>query len=536
MRIAIDLIVGGRLAVRTPIGEGVMTLGASQSSDLCLPHEGVDPTHLVFHRRGAKLSCSNRSPKPFSVNGEEVAESVRLADGDKVTFGPVTLKFRFVAEEVGQATATMMHGVAAKVETPIVKIPMESGDKLWELPAGGVVIGTQDGVDIQLRDSFVSRRHVQLVPSEAGVRVEDLDSRNGVFVGSQRIRNAEMQPPFQLKVGDTVVHVLQADDGDAIPSVPALIGNSPAMSQLKSLVTRVAAADIPTLILGETGTGKEIIARQVAAASHRSHRPFLTLNCGALSPELLESELFGHEKGAFTGAEMRRVGAFEAADGGTLFLDEIGELPLTMQAALLRAIEYGEVRRVGSAEAFTVNVRIIAATNRDLDAEVKTGRFREDLLHRLNVIVLRATPLRERGEDIRLLAKHFAQEFSPPGSTVSFEESSWSKMMAHSWPGNVRELRNAIQRALILSTSSKLLPDDLQLSAAPSSPMEKESGALGVGPEALTMEEREREAIVDALRETRGNKSEAAEKLGISRSTIHRKLERYSIASREWLS
>ena len=233
---------------------------------------------------------------------------------------------------------------------------------------------------------------------------------------------------------------------------------------------------------------------------------------------------------------MRRVGAFEAADGGTLFLDEIGELPLTMQAALLRAIEYGEVRRVGSAEAFTVNVRIIAATNRDLDAEVKAGRFREDLLHRLNVIVLRATPLRERGEDIRLLAKHFAQEFSPPGRTVSFEESSWSKMMAHSWPGNVRELRNAIQRALILSTSSKLLPDDLQLSAAPSSPMEKESGALDVGPEALTMEEREREAIVDALRETRGNKSEAAEKLGISRSTIHRKLERYSIASREWLS
>ena len=163
-----------------------------------------------------------------------------------MTFGPVTLKFRFVAEEVGQATATMMHGAVAKVETPIVKIPMESGDKLWDLLLAVSVIGTQDGVDIQLRDSFVSRRHVQLVPSELGVRVEDLDSRNGVFVGSQRIRNAEMQPPFQLKVGDTVVHVLPADDGDAIPSVPALIGNSPAMSQLKSLVTRVAAADIPT--------------------------------------------------------------------------------------------------------------------------------------------------------------------------------------------------------------------------------------------------------------------------------------------------
>ena len=538
MRIAADLMVDGKLAVRTPITEGVTTLGSSAHADLCVPHKGVAPIHLVLHRRGAKLSCSNRSEGSFWVNGDEVSESVRLADGDKLSFEGLSLKFRFVADEVGQATATMlMHGKPEPVAEFVLKVPMETGDSVWELPSAGVVVGSQDGTDIKLGDPFVSRRHLKLMPTDLGVKVEDLDSRNGVFVGSQRIRNAEIQPPFQLRVGDTVMHVLRSDERETLPAVPPLIGESDSMRQLKSLITRVAAADIPTLILGETGTGKEIIARQVAAASSRAHRPFLTLNCGALSQELLESELFGHEKGAFTGAEMRRIGAFEAADGGTLFLDEIGELPLSMQAALLRSIEYGEVRRVGSSEAFRVDVRIIAATNRDLEAEVAAGRFREDLLHRLNVIVLRAAPLRERGGDIDILTQHFAREFSPPGRLTGFDESALLKLKTHRWPGNVRELRNTIQRALILATSNPLSAADVFIAAVTDTGRSASSSSAdraANGPEALTMEEREREAIVDALRDTQGNKSEAAEKLGISRSTIHRKLERYAIVAREW--
>ena len=214
-------------------------------------------------------------------------------------------------------------------------------------------------------------------------------------------------------------------------------------------------------------------------------------------------------------------------------MDEIGELPLSMQAALLRSIEYGEVRRVGSSESFRVDVRIIAATNRDLEEEVAAGRFREDLLHRLNVIVLRATPLRERGGDVQMLTEHFAREFSPPGRVVGFDEAALSKLATHRWPGNVRELRNTIQRALILGTSTTLTADDILLPAV-SEPNLSDAPKVKVAAEALTMEEREREAIVDALRETRGNKSEAAEKLGISRSTIHRKLERHAITAREW--
>jgi len=537
MRIAADLMVDGKLAVRTPITEGVTTLGSSGHADLCVPHEGVAPIHLVLHRQGVRLSCSNRSQSPFMVNGEEISESVRLADGDKLSFDGLSLRFRFIADEAGQATATMMmQGRPEPIAEFILKAPMETGDSVWELPSNGVVVGSQDGTDIRLSDPFVSRRHLKLMPTDLGVKVEDLDSRNGVFVGTQRIRNAEIQPPFQLRVGDTVMHVLRSDERESLPAVPAMIGESDSMRQLKSLITRVAAADIPTLILGETGTGKEIIARQVAAASSRAHRPFLTLNCGALSQELLESELFGHEKGAFTGAEIRRIGAFEAADGGTLFLDEIGELPLSMQAALLRSIEYGEVRRVGSSEAFRVDVRIIAATNRDLETEVAQGRFREDLLHRLNVIVLRAAPLRERGGDVEILAEHFAREFSPPGRITRFDESALLKLKGHSWPGNVRELRNTIQRALILATASPLTASDILIAAVSESPATSVSSEANVtnAPEALTMEEREREAIVDALRETKGNKSEAAEKLGISRSTIHRKLERYAIVAREW--
>lgn len=534
MKIAVDLMVAGRLSVRTSIPEGVTSFGASSSSDICVPRPGINPLHLLFHRRAGKLSCSNRSEVAFSVNGQEVHESVRLADADLLKVGDVELRCRFIADDVGQSTATMM--VMKPSEEVIrhrVRVPMETGDRSWEIPLSGLIFGTQEDVDIRLQDSFVSRRHLKLIPSELGIRIEDLESRNGVFVGAQRIGAADIQPPFEVRIGDTVVHVGSDEGSMSTPAVPALVGEAPSIRQLKSLITRVAAADIPTLILGETGTGKEIIARQVAAASSRARRPFLTLNCGALSPELLESELFGHEKGAFTGAEMRRVGAFEAAHQGTLFLDEIGELPLTMQAALLRAIEYGEVRRVGSSEAFKVDVRIIAATNRDLESEVAQGTFREDLLHRLNVIVLRATPLRERTGDVRILAQHFAREFSPPGRRAVLDESTLRMLEGHRWPGNVRELRNVIQRALILSPATHLLPEHLHLSV-----VETEGRERAEPPEqpadALTMEEREREAIVDALRETRGNKSEAAEKLGISRSTIHRKLDRHGISAREW--
>ncbi len=534
MKIAVDLMVAGRLSVRTSIPEGVTAFGASSVSDICVPRPGIKPLHLLFHRSSGRLSCSNRSEMPFWVNEQEIRESVRLADGDVLKFGDVELRCRFIADEVGQSTATMM--VVAPSKEPVrhkVRVPMESGESSWDIPTTGLIFGTQEDVDVRLNDPFVSRRHLKLIPSELGIRVEDLDSRNGVFVGMQRIGSAEIQPPFQVRIGDTVVHVGSDKEETSSPAVPALVGDSPSIRQLKSLITRVAAADIPTLILGETGTGKEIIARQVAAASSRARRPFLTLNCGALSPELLESELFGHEKGAFTGAELKRVGAFEAAHQGTLFLDEIGELPLTMQAALLRAIEYGEVRRVGSSEAFRVDVRIIAATNRDLDAEVKRGTFREDLLHRLNVIVLRACPLRERAGDVRLLAQHFAREFSPPGRRAVLEESTLKMLEGHRWPGNVRELRNAIQRALILSPATHLLPEHLHLSAAEAQ-KETPISTQSTPQDALTMEEREREAIVDALRESRGNKSEAAEKLGISRSTIHRKLDRYGVSAREW--
>jgi transcriptional regulator with GAF, ATPase, and Fis domain len=217
----------------------------------------------------------------------------------------------------------------------------------------------------------------------------------------------------------------------------------------------VAPSTATVLILGESGTGKELVARALHDGSTRAMQPFVPINCAALSPALIESELFGHEKGAFTGAESRSQGAFEAADGGTLFLDEVGELPLELQAKLLRVLENGELKRVGSSRPFQVDVRMVAATNRDLLNEARRGRFRMDLYYRLSIVPLALPPLRERRKDIRQLAEHFLGVYTPRGQTVKFTPAALTRLQLHSWPGNVRELRNVVCRALLMRQSQK---------------------------------------------------------------------------------
>ena len=251
----------------------------------------------------------------------------------------------------------------------------------------------------------------------------------------------------------------------------------------------------------------------------------MALNCGSLGRNLVESELFGHERGAFTGAVARKVGAFETAHGGTLFLDEIGELPLDLQPQLLRVLETGEVRRVGSAEAFHVDVRLVAATNRRLEDEVGRGAFRADLFHRLHVLAIELPPLRVRGDDVALLARHFVAQFSPPGETLSLEASALAAILAHPWPGNVRELKNAMQRACLLRSGSTLTAEDI--SFTPSTLTSRVQTASATS--SRTLYEIERDAIELELRRHRGNKKEAAAALGVSRSTIHRKIEEYGI-------
>jgi two-component system, NtrC family, response regulator AtoC len=304
-----------------------------------------------------------------------------------------------------------------------------------------------------------------------------------------------------------------------------IVGRAPAMLEVYKLVARVAATQSTVLVIGESGTGKELVARAIHNNSPRRSEPFVAVNCTALTESLLESELFGHQKGAFTGAVAHKRGLFEEAQGGTLFLDEIGDVGQKMQAQLLRVLQEGEIRRVGGGEPVEVDVRVVAATNRDLEEEVRTGRFREDLFFRINVVTVRLPPLRERRDDVRILAEHFLKKYAARErrELLGVAPDAMAALERYGWPGNVRELENAIERSLALSKDGVLLLSDL--------PPEIAGGARGGVPANLiddrpTLAELERRYIELILRETGGNKKRSAEILGIDRRTLYRSLER----------
>ncbi len=310
----------------------------------------------------------------------------------------------------------------------------------------------------------------------------------------------------------------------------AIVGASVGMMTVFKTVARAAGSDATVLILGESGTGKEMVARVLHSRSRRAPGAFVAINCAAIPENLLESELFGHEKGAFTGAIARRVGRFERASGGTLFLDEIGDMSLALQSKILRAIQEREIERVGGSSPVPIDVRIVAATNRDLAAAVRDGRFREDLYYRLAVVTLLLPPLRDRGTDLDLLLSHFvaryAREHVRPIRAVA--EEVFNLLRQHPWPGNVRQLRNVAERAVVMADGEVLLPQHLPaevLSAAPAAP-EAEGDEMPL----CTLEEMERRLIRRALRETSNNLTVAAERLGIHRNTLRRKIAEYGIS------
>ncbi len=312
-----------------------------------------------------------------------------------------------------------------------------------------------------------------------------------------------------------------------------MVFTSASMRALARLVARVGPRDVTILITGESGTGKERVAEALVRASPRAERPFVRFNCAALSPELAEAELFGHARGAFTGAVRSRPGLFGEADGGTILLDEVGELAGNAQAKLLRVLQEGEVRPVGEERSRKVDVRVLAATHRDLEALVKAGRFREDLYYRLNVVRLHVPPLRDRPDDVALLARHFLDRFAERFGVASLRvpEALLDRLRAHRWPGNVRELENALESLVALSP-----PDGLDLSLLPfgqeagPAPAATEDGPLGLKGR---VEAYERGLVVEALRAARGNRSEAARKLAVSRVTLHDKLRKYGLSGGE---
>lgn len=317
----------------------------------------------------------------------------------------------------------------------------------------------------------------------------------------------------------------------------SMIGRSPEMEKLYRILSKVAQSTHPVLVLGESGTGKELVARTIHASGPNANKPFLPVDCGSLVPTLMESELFGYVKGAFTGAMKSKDGLFVAAEGGTVFLDEVGELTLDLQAKLLRALQEKEVRPVGATHRVPIKARIVAATNRDLVSMVEKGTFRKDLFYRLNVVNLRLPSLRERREDIPLLAAHFLERISKEyGRKFTLNDEALRTMMRHDWPGNIRELEHAIERACTLSSGPILqlgdLPTQLQqqgLEAHRTANQPAETVSTESSSELQTLAELEKQAILGAIRALKGDKLQAAKNLGIGKTTLYRKLKEYGI-------
>ena len=309
------------------------------------------------------------------------------------------------------------------------------------------------------------------------------------------------------------------------PGFGGMIGVSAKMQRVYKMIEKVSQHEYPVLILGESGTGKELVAKSIHYSGKRKERPFAPVDCSSLVPTLIESELFGYVKGAFTGAMQSKQGLLEAAQGGTLFLDEIGDMPVDLQAKLLRALQEREVKPVGSTERRHINIRIIAATNRDLETAIRSGAFRQDLYFRLNVVQIKLPPLRERKSDIQLLVISFLEKFSDPhGPTRTISDDAMRRLIAYDWPGNVREVENAIERAVAMGSGPIVHVGDL-----PSSLHYPSSERAPDKDELLPMEELERRAILRTLRETGGDKLAAARMLGIGKTTLYRKLKQYQM-------
>jgi len=416
--------------------------------------------------------------------------------------------------------------------TPRVRVTVISGrdaGKTFE-PDGAATfsIGVSGDNAITLEDPTVSRYHLEIERTDAGFKVSDLGSLNGTQLGVAQIERATVPPGTRIQLGQTTIELddsTEASSTDASTvAIPGLVGGSPVMQALRSQIARLGPSNASVLIQGETGTGKEVFARAIHALGPRRDKPFQVVDCGSLPTTLIASELFGHERGAFTGADARRLGAFELAHGGTLVLDEIGELPMAVQPALLGVLERRRFRRVGGDTDIATDIRVLAATNRDLRAEVNRGQFRADLYFRLAVVRLVLPPLRERREDIPALVAHFLREVAGDDRRSPINRASLDALMAHPWGGNLRELRNVVEAAV---TMGQVALEDAPV-AAPG-----ETSALIPYKEARVqaLAGFEKAYVTAVLAACNGNVSEAARRAQMDRSYLFDLMKRAGVKS-----
>jgi DNA-binding NtrC family response regulator len=513
-------------------------IGRDPGCDVTLPDPALSRVHAVVERRGEAWHLVDRSGRGTRVAGAEVPEAL-LADGAEIALGTWRALFRAAGAggveetEGGRGLTRARIPEGARTSPPAARLRIRHAGRERTVPVtgAGVVVGKDPTCDAPIDDPYVSTRHLRIEPRGAAWSLLDLGSTNGTFIAGARITRAELPLGLPVQLGDAEL-VLEARDTLDAPRAEAfegMISRDPAMRQVFELVERVAPSDAAVTILGETGVGKELVARALHGRSGRRDAPFIPVNCSAIAESLIESELFGHEKGAFSGAERLRKGAFEEADRGTIFLDEIGELPLDLQPKLLRVLELGEVKRVGASRPLTVNVRIVAATHRDLRAQVRAGKFREDLFYRLCVVPITVPPLRQRKGDVQILAEAFLQRASPRGMGLRWSPEALARLEGYDWPGNVRQLRNVVQRALLFRGEGLAVPasavtfEDTRTTPADTG----DDDTMYV--RGLSLEEIEREAIRLSLRRNLGKRAAVVKELQIAKSTVMKRIGQWGL-------
>lgn len=428
--------------------------------------------------------------------------------------------------------------VLSKCKLTVVNGPQKGEEFILTRPI--IRVGTKSDNEIVIKDDTVSRTHFQITQSKDGYLCQDAESLNGVFINGIRVKEAFVSEGSIIRIGSTELKFLPMDETfEVVPSKKSryanLIGGSMAMRKIYTIIDKIASSDVTVIIEGESGTGKELVAAAIHEKSKRNKKPFVVFDCSAVAENLIESELFGHEKGSFTGATGLRHGAFELADSGSIFLDEIGELNIDMQPKLLRVLENRSIRRVGGDRTMPIDVRVVAATNRHLESEVKQGNFREDLFYRLNVVPIFLPPLRKRKEDIPMIVEHFIEqhnEENPDRTCEGISTSAMELLLAYDWPGNVRELKNTISRAFSFMEGKQILPDDIpERVRVPIARAELDIREdLGFkDAKEQWVASFEKQYLAEILKKNGFNISAAAKEAGIDRKSVQRLIRKYNL-------
>jgi DNA-binding NtrC family response regulator len=521
------------VVARHVLQDRAFTVGRGEGADLVVDDPGLAAQHAeVVPNAAGGWTLHILGGRRIAYQNERVDE-IALREGTCVDLGRHQLMVRTGGGSTLHPTMppthiAQAHEVAARAGGAAAPLHLEEiGGRRWAVVQRPLTVGVAKDCDVVLSDPTVSRHHCRIEHRDDLLFVRDLDSTNGTFVDGVQVLEALLRPGVRLRLGRSELRLVARRRAPSTETTgPALfhgmVGGSVAMREIYRLLGKIAGSDAPVLISGETGTGKELAARAIHNASPRHEQPLVVVNCGAIPEELIESELFGHEKGAFTHAVTTRDGAFAEANGGTIFLDEIGELPPSVQATLLRVLEEHTFKRVGGNRELRSDFRVVAATNRNLADEVRAGSFRQDLFFRLYVAPVELPPLRKRLDDLPVLIDYFLQCETPSGAAPpSVTPQALAALQRYPWPGNVRELRNALSRASLLSDSGRLGPDDFTFLLQQAEPGELFDLAR------MPLQEVERLAIEAHLRAAKGQRRAAAASLGIATSTLYEKLKRY---------